>query len=622
MTTRTRVAIHVDRALDELVFRFDASADHLPDRFRAQAGAFSYGYSLRDREVAMAYVDGLDVLRELVPMQRPWDFAFGFDDDQSRELVSAFVARLRSQKERSVAPLSPEEVQSSLSGRGFTHRYLKAHQLRDVGSLAAMAHGANFSVPGAGKTTVTLALNTVVMQPESRMLVVAPKSAFTAWEQVVQECFGAGTEKTFLRLSENKADVTRLLRSGYPRLVINYEMMVNVVPDIRRYLTGAPSHLVMDESHRIKAGVKSRRGEVALAIGSAATRRDILSGTPMPQGAGDIAAQADFTWPGEGVGRGIRNGLPPGRALAGRFVRTTKSELGLPPRDEVFVEVPMSEAQTALYGIVASRALAQLQVAYGARSVPDARGAMHRMFQASANPALTRPAFNEPNAIFEAAVAEAADAGGSPKMLKAVELARANAAAGRKTVIWTIYTETLRPLRNKLADLGAVAIYGANGQQDELTRDEAIARFNAHTDQSMVLIANPMAASEGLSLHEVCHEAIYVDRSYNAAHFLQSIDRIHRLGLPADTVTRIQILQTVTPDGIGNIDRSVSRRLLTKVRNLEALLNDPDLAEIAMAEDDALNGDVGVDTLTDINDIADLIAEIQGRGVAEPSGRR
>lgn len=615
MAGAARVVVRADKSLDELTFGFHPDQRALADRFRAQAGAFTYACAIRGDCLVFAYIDGLDVLRELVPAQRTWGFVFGFDDDASRTAVTAFIKRLKDQKTGANQQLTAEELQRRLEGKGFNKRALKSHQLRDLARLAAMPHGANFSVPGAGKTTVTLALNTVAMESDSRMLVVAPKAAFIAWEEVVADCFDASSGTIFRRLTEDRDEVIRTLRGGYPRLVVNYEMMVSVAPDIRRYLTAAPSHLVMDESHRIKAGAKSLRGEVALAIGSAATRRDILSGTPMPQGSNDIAAQADFAWPGEGVGRAIRQGTEPRVALAGRFVRTTKSELNLPPRHEQFVEVPMGEAQLALYGLVTQKALKQLQLAHGARSVPDARGAMHRMFQASVNPVLTGVAFDGPNAVFEAAVHEAAAAGGSPKILKAVELARQNAQLGRKTVIWTIYTETLRPLRNKLMDIGAVAIFGGNGQPGELTRDEAIARFTAASDSSMVLVANPMAASEGLSLHEVCHEAVYVDRSYNAAHFLQSIDRIHRLGLDPDTSTRIQILHSVTPEGIGNIDRSVGRRLERKVSSLRALLDDPDLAEIAMAEDDALNDGVGIDTLTDVDDIADLIVEIQGKAL-------
>lgn len=613
MDAVSRVVLQINNPLDEFVFRVPVTSGTLSDRIRAQASAFSYDYKLRGLDVVLPRVDGLDVLRELVPLQRAWGFTFGFEDENTRATVTSFIGRLRNQNAGLEKPVPRAELLNALARRGFTKRVLKDHQLTDLGRLAAMSHGANFSVPGAGKTTVTLALNTVAMEPDSRMLVVAPKSAFQSWEGVVAECFDDAAAIPFLRLAEDRQEVVRLLRSGHPRLVVNYEMMVSVSTDIRRYLTGAPSHLVMDESHRIKAGARSQRGEVALTIGTAATRRDILSGTPMPQGSGDIAAQADFVWPGEGIGRAIRNGVAPGKALSGRFVRTTKSQLDLPPRTEEFIPVPMGEAQLALYGIVSRNALRQLQLAHGAKSVPQARGVMHRMFQASVNPILTQPAFDGPNAVFAAAVEEMKAAGGSPKILKAVELARENADHNRKTVIWTVYTETLRPLRNKLLDLGAVAIFGANGQAGEISRDDAIRKFTSSSDESMILVANPMAASEGLSLHEVCHEAIYVDRSYNAAHFLQSIDRIHRLGLPMDTVTRIQILQSVMPEGLGNIDRSVSRRLQQKVDNLRALLEDPDLAEIAMAEDDALNDGVGIDTLTDVDDIADLIVEIQGR---------
>ena len=39
-----------------------------------------------------------------------------------------------------------------------------------------------------------------------------------------------------------------------------------------------------------------------------------------------------------------------------------------------------------------------------------------------------------------------------------------------------------------------------------------------------------MSASEGISLHKVCKRALYLDRTYNAAQYLQSRDRIHRIG--------------------------------------------------------------------------------------------
>ena len=44
------------------------------------------------------------------------------------------------------------------------------------------------------------------------------------------------------------------------------------------------------------------------------------------------------------------------------------------------------------------------------------------------------------------------------------------------------------------------------------------------------LVAIPQACSESISLHKACHNAIYYDMNYNTSEFLQSLDRIHRVG--------------------------------------------------------------------------------------------
>ena len=124
------------------------------------------------------------------------------------------------------------------------------------------------------------------------------------------------------------------------------------------------------------------------------------------------------------------------------------------------------------------------------------------------------------------------------------------------------------------------------------------------------MIANPAAAGEGISLHKVCHNAIYVDRNYISTHYLQSIDRIHRLGLDADQETNIFIYRSKAPAEIGSIDMSVSRRLTNKIRNMQELLNDPDLHEIAYDEEQA---DDPIDYNIEIQDIIDLISELENR---------
>ncbi|WP_181196680.1 hypothetical protein [Paraburkholderia sp. BL25I1N1] len=193
-------------------------------------------------------------------------------------------------------------------------------------------------------------------------------------------------------------------------------------------------------------------------------------------------------------------------------------------------------------------------------------------------------------------------------MAKARELAQ----HGRKSVIWTIFTDNIEQMLLMLADLNPVALYGAvpsGSPTDPSTREGRLLRFH-QDDDCMVMIANPAAAGEGISLHTVCHEALYLDRSYVSTHYLQSIDRIHRLGLDPNEITNVHIFQTCAPQGLGCIDHSVSRRLATKVRAMQQLLDDRDLHQIALDEE---NAEEPIDYDVDLQDIVDLIEELEGR---------
>jgi SNF2 family DNA or RNA helicase len=377
-------------------------------------------------------------------------------------------------------------------------------------------------------------------------------------------------------------------------------------------------HLVLDESHRMKAGLASQRGAFLINISSLPVRRDILSGTPMPQSASDLASQLRFLWPGSGLDLQISRGIAPRTVLGERYVRTTKQELGLPPVKRYFYNITMASGQLALYSVVKNEALRQLSNAINHRGEnPDylsARKSVMRLLQLSVNPTLALQGIIKDDYSIESGIVDKViEEGTSEKMRAVASHARKLAKEGRKVVIWTIFTGSILDLETLLADLNPVSLYGAvasGDASDSQTREGRLLRF--HQDPScMVMIANPAAAGEGISLHEVCHEAIYLDRSYVATHYLQSIDRIHRLGLGADEITNIHIYQTKAPAGIGSIDYSVSRRLRMKIDNLQQLLDDPDLHEIVLDEDLA---DDPIDYNVDLQDLIDLVAELEGRG--------
>ncbi len=92
----------------------------------------------------------------------------------------------------------------------------------------------------------------------------------------------------------------------------------------------------------------------------------------------------------------------------------------------------------------------------------------------------------------------------------------------------------------------------------------------------MVLVSNPATLGEGISLHQVCHDAVYVDRDFMAGRFLQSLDRIHRLGLAPEVETRVTVLAARD-----TIDEVVKTRLDQKLEFMGKILDDPSVQQLS-----------------------------------------
>ena len=581
------------------------------------------GYKITGGEISLSWPDVLGVVRELgsKTSQRNLNFRFqpkGIAKSKLQEFAKQ-IHDTRAQRTRIERFESPGKIQETLQLLGFSKRELKNFQIRDLSRLLALSNGANFSVPGAGKTTVTFALHMLTRFPDLFFFVVAPKSAFQSWVDVVKECVEDGApdrgDEPFTILSGPVNNTRDLLDSGARRFIISYDMAIRQEECLTNHFASRKTHLVLDESHRMKAGWGSQRGAFFLRVAADPVRRDILTGTPMPQSVTDLQSQLDFLWPGHGFGIDISLGKSPRQVLGNLYVRTTKKELGLPKANRHFIDVDMEPGQLALYSIVRNEFLQQY--ARNRSKVFDdarfrmARRSVMRLLQLSVNPVLALQSLSNDNVAVESAIVDRVlEEGYSSKMMAVINHAYTLGKAGKKSVIWTIFTDTIRSFVNSLADLNPVFIYGgvrSGDPADSESREGRIRRFH-EDDNCMVLVANPATAGEGINLHTVCHNAIYADRSYVSTHYLQSIDRIHRLGLAPDQETHIHIYRSKAPPVIGSIDMSVSRRLTEKLLNMQRLLNDPDLHELAFDEEvaDAIDYDI------EIQDIKDLIDELEG----------
>jgi SNF2 family DNA or RNA helicase len=184
--------------------------------------------------------------------------------------------------------------------------------------------------------------------------------------------------------------------------------------------------------------------------------------------------------------------------------------------------------------------------------------------------------------------------GFGPKIRWTLNRARELAGEGKKVLIWSNFVDNVSLIADELDDIGSVFIKGDvpveeswkegtiisdEGTEEEKTREQMIREFKTN-DDCMVMVANPAAAGEGISLHDVCHHAIYIDRTFNATQFMQSMDRIHRYGKNSEG----EVICQVNPVSIeilvcsGSIDLVVHENLRRKMERMYDWLRDPSLS--------------------------------------------
>jgi len=278
---------------------------------------------------------------------------------------------------------SPEDVVSALANLGF-ERVLLPYQLRNVTRLCSLPAGATFSVPGAGKTTEALAYYFLTRDPFDKLLVIAPKNAFVAWEDELPACF-PDVDFSFLRLTGGQSRISQLLRQDPTSVIISYHQLPRAINEVASYLNRNPVYMFIDESHRMKRGASGVHGSSILTLAHLPKRKLLLSGTPMPNARDDLVAQFNYLYP-ESASSSDQV-IDKFRRV---FVRTTKSELGLAPPHRLLRWVPMSSAQQRLYSALATdagRHLQGLSVSDRLRFRRFARCVQY-MIQAASNPSL------------------------------------------------------------------------------------------------------------------------------------------------------------------------------------------------------------------------------------------
>ena len=506
--------------------------------------------------------------------------------------------------------LSKEELQFKLDEAGWNsqERGHSTFQMNNLIQTSRRDNAAIFSVPGAGKTVESLAFSSIVGGRNNRFIIVCPRNAYSSWESELKSSLNiadnqilraTGTDDELRgKLMVRNQDVRAVLLN-YNRLHFRYRFFSEYIRWLKE--KGEIVITIFDESHHFKGG---RAFTSAVnRISPFSSHRILLSGTPMPKSSKDLVHQFRGLLPymANDINQHNVNSI-----TQDRFVRTTKTDLNLKDVEIKYIDIKMDNLQGELYKIITDYYAAERATKGKITSMAKIgrlRKILVYLTMHVSNPLLKRDLLSE---IFQKAnpdiykklvslQSNLDDYG--PKVRYACQRARELAAEGKKVLIWSTFVDNIDFIAAELDDLGALYIRGdvpteefnadiyfknpdkGWSEEEELTREQRIHEFKTN-NECMVLVANPAAAGEGISLHDVCHHAIYVDRYFDARAFMQSMDRIHRYGKDNEGniicqkyETTIEILRC-----LDSIDMVIDQNLKRKMTAMYAWLNDKSLS--------------------------------------------
>lgn len=476
-------------------------------------------------------------------------------------------------------------------------RKLKNYQLRGLHHLLSVKNGANFSVPGSGKTTVIYAAFDYLRNQNvvDQLLVIGPRSSFYPWEDESEACFGMPLKSA--RLTGLPPDRKKIYfdSSGYELFLCTYQTAERDRDEIIDLCRRSRFFVVIDESHNVKKLEGGVWADTVLAIAPYATVRAILSGTPIPNDYTDLWTQITFLWPRKQVlGDSsfyksrcadeaeielIRREVQP------FFFRVKKKDLGLPPQKFNLTECDLNPHQAKIYRALSIKFLREIELEpSGFHELRKWRRAkVVRLMQAASNPTLLARYSNEfdvPPISGESVpltelIREYPRYERPSKMERAVQLVLESFERTEKIIVWTFFVHNIEMLKvwfEKDYGIETFVVYGLvprdESEDIEFNREQQIVGFKKSTGPS-VLLANPAACAESISLHKACRHAVYLDRTFNCGQYMQSLDRIHRIGLgPNESATYDVLLAKNT------IDETIQRRLDEKQANMMRLLEE------------------------------------------------
>jgi SNF2 family DNA or RNA helicase len=429
---------------------------------------------------------------------------------------------------------------------------LDPHQVEAVAAIVSpsLKGIAIFDEQGTGKTITALAAFDCLRERGKvrRLLVIAPKSVLTAWQVQCAEFLDGRCR--VIQLVGSAAIRRRSLLSPHDIVLVNYETAVASEELLRTVVSAQPANymLVIDESYFVK-NPDTARARMARRLRATCERAVILCGTPAPNSSVDIVNQVDIA--DEGV------------AFAGRIIskdpEEAYAEVSAALQDVIYLrrlkehvlpEIPAKQIEKVYFNLAPrqralynqARDTLAIEVSgvdnlYFTRNRGSFLAKRIRLLQICSNPRIIDPLYDE-----------------VPSKIRALDrlVKELVEEQGKKIVIWSYFRMSLSGIAERYHRHGVVRIDGTVVNIED--RLKAIELFQRDPD-TRIFVGNAAAAGAGITL-TAAHHAIYESFSNQAAHYLQSIDRIHRRGQTDTAVSHVLIARnTIEEHEYGNLVR-------------------------------------------------------------------
>jgi SNF2 family DNA or RNA helicase len=506
----------------------------------------------------------------------------------------------------------------------LTERRLYKYQLLSAYHLAFSQNSCNFSVPGSGKTSIVYGafsfLNSLGIDSSKyvdKILVIGPYSSFDPWEEEYELCFGK--KPRIYRVSDEKSqkkkkDVLKGITSEkYDIILTTYNSVLTLYQEIEIFLKANKVMFVCDEAHKIK-NIEGAWADNVLELAPYAKSRVVLTGTPCPNGYEDLYNLFKFIYPDKNI---IEYNYSHLKSISNQLItrdieslknninpfsiRIKKSHLNLPS----FIDhIPTSNILNNLEKDIYESLLKEMNLSRTSFSSNEKNKgrtfALHqRIMQASSNIALLKKPLDEIEDIDPSISGQLDlkkvlgdeiikqlnhldDSYIPSKHKKLLEIISPLISQGKKVIVWARYVDSIKRLTRYLTKMNLKGSYIV-GETDtaggsESDRSAIIKDFKNNNDTNF-LVTSPMVLGESVSLHKVCHDAVYIEMDYNAATYFQSRDRIHRVWLDKhdkqiDYETNYYHIISTTDSGIETIDSKIFSRVNAKLERMLQIIED------------------------------------------------